>query len=97
MGFVKKFGSKEYSRNLELYQIPLTILCDNKVSISIAKNPIQHDITKHMEIDHHFIKEKIEGGIVRLMYTPSSYQTRDILTKALPKTTMGTCKGSWEC
>ena len=39
-----------------------------------------------MEIDCHFIKEKIEGGIVRLMYTPSSCQTGDILTKALPKT-----------
>ena len=65
----------------------MTILCDNKATISIAKNPIQHDRTKHVEINRHFIKEKIEGGIVRLMYTPSSRQTIDILTKALPKTT----------
>ena len=65
----------------------MTILCDNKAAISIAKNPIQHDRTKHVEINRHFIKEKIEGGIVRLMYTPSSRQTIDILTKALPKTT----------
>ena len=75
MGYVKKFGSKEYSWNLELYQIPLTILCDNKVAISITKNLIQHDRTKHMERDRHFIKEKIEGGIVRLMYTHSNCQT----------------------
>ncbi|RVW35033.1 Retrovirus-related Pol polyprotein from transposon TNT 1-94 [Vitis vinifera] len=65
----------------------MTVLCDNKATISIAKNPVQHDITKHVEIDRHFIKEKLEGGTIRLMYIPSSCQTADILTKALPKAT----------
>ncbi|RVW52517.1 Retrovirus-related Pol polyprotein from transposon TNT 1-94 [Vitis vinifera] len=65
----------------------MTVLCDNKATISIAKNPVQHDRTKHVEIDRHFIKEKLEGGTIRLMYIPSSRQTADILTKALPKTT----------
>ena len=63
----------------------MTVLCNNKAAISSAKNPVQHNRTKHVEIDRHFIKEKIEGGIVRLMYTPSSHQAADILTKALPK------------
>ncbi|RVW67455.1 Retrovirus-related Pol polyprotein from transposon RE1 [Vitis vinifera] len=65
----------------------MTVLCDNKATISIAKNPVQHDRTKHVEIDRHFIKEKLEGGTIRLMYIHSSRQTADILTKALPKTT----------
>ncbi|RVW97655.1 Retrovirus-related Pol polyprotein from transposon TNT 1-94 [Vitis vinifera] len=65
----------------------MTVLCDNKATISIAKNPVQHDRTKHVEIDHHFIKEKLEGGTIRLMYIPSSRQTADILIKALPKAT----------
>ncbi|RVW71223.1 Retrovirus-related Pol polyprotein from transposon TNT 1-94 [Vitis vinifera] len=39
----------------------MTVLCDNKATISIAKNPVQHDRTKHVEIDRHFIKEKLEG------------------------------------
>ncbi|RVW93973.1 Retrovirus-related Pol polyprotein from transposon TNT 1-94 [Vitis vinifera] len=60
----------------------MTVLCDNKATISIAKNPIQHDRTKHVEIDRHFIKEKLEGGTIRLMYIPSSRQTANILTKA---------------
>ncbi|KAL6321073.1 hypothetical protein AAG906_012065 [Vitis piasezkii] len=64
----------------------MTVLCDNKATISIAKNPVQHDRTKHVEIDRHFIKEKLEGGTIRLMYIPSSRQTRHS-TKALPKTT----------
>ncbi|RVW77933.1 Retrovirus-related Pol polyprotein from transposon RE1 [Vitis vinifera] len=70
----------------------VTVLCDNKATISIAKNPVQHDRTKHVEIDRHFIKEKLEGGTIRLMYIPSSRQTADILTKALPKATYETMK-----
>ncbi|RVW60708.1 Retrovirus-related Pol polyprotein from transposon RE1 [Vitis vinifera] len=65
----------------------MTVLCDNKATISIAKNPVQHDRTKHVEIDRHFIKEKLERGTIRLMYIPSSRQIADILTKALPKAT----------
>lgn len=53
-------------------------------STNIAKNPIYHDRTKHVEIGKHFIREKIVEGTI---YTPSSLQTVDILTKALPTTT----------
>jgi hypothetical protein len=38
---------------------PMGLYCDNKMAISIADNPIQHDRTKHVEIDQHFIKEKL--------------------------------------
>ena len=37
------------------------LLCDNKAAISIPENPVQHDRTKHVEVDRHFIKEKLEG------------------------------------
>ena len=40
--------------------MPMKLYCGNKATISITKNPIQHDCTKHMEIDKHFIKEKID-------------------------------------
>ena len=65
----------------------MKILCDNKAAISIAKNPVHHDRTKHVEIDRHFIKEKLDNGIASLEYTPSCQQTADILTKALSKPT----------
>ena len=37
---------------------PIKLYCDNKSTINIAHNPVQHDRTKHIEIDRHFIKEK---------------------------------------
>jgi hypothetical protein len=66
---------------------PIKVLCDNQSAISIAKNPVHHDRTKHVEIDRHFIKENIENGTISLQYTPTSQQTADILTKAVPRKT----------
>ena len=60
------------------------LMCDNKAAISISKNPVQHDRTKHVEVDRHFIKEKLEEGIVSLPYVKSEDQLADILTKAVP-------------
>ena len=64
---------------------PMKVFCDNQSAINIAKNLVHHDRTKHVEIDRHFIKEKIENGTVSLLYTPTSQQIADILTKALPR------------
>ena len=63
--------------------VPMRIYCDNKAAISIAHNPVLHDRTKHIEVDKHFIKEKVEGGIICIPYVPTSQQTADILTKGL--------------
>ncbi|RVW78772.1 Retrovirus-related Pol polyprotein from transposon RE1 [Vitis vinifera] len=62
---------------------PMKLYCDNKSAINIAHNPIQHDRTKHIEIDRHFIKEKLEEGVVCMSYVPSEHQLADILTKWL--------------
>ena len=58
-------------------------MCDNKVAVSISENPVQHDRTKHVEVDRHFIKEKLEGGIISRPFVCSEDQLADILTKAV--------------
>ena len=56
----------------------MSVFCDNLATISIAKNLVHHDRTKHVEIDRHFIKEKIEGEILNLIHTLTSLQVVDI-------------------
>ena len=64
---------------------PMKVYYDNKSAIAIAHNPVLHDRTKHVEIDKHFIKEKIDRGDICMVYVPSNDQAADILTKGLHK------------
>lgn len=50
---------------------PIKMLSDNQAVVSIAKNPVHHDQTKHVEMDCHFIKEKI-GGTISINYAPTA-------------------------
>ncbi|RDX72720.1 Copia protein, partial [Mucuna pruriens] len=76
-------------RVIEELQMPIHMsmkfYCDNKTNISIAQNPVQHDHTKHVEINRHFIKEKIECGVICLPFVPYVQQITDIFTKGLYK------------
>ncbi|RVW54499.1 Retrovirus-related Pol polyprotein from transposon RE1 [Vitis vinifera] len=62
---------------------PIRLFCDNKVACDIAHNPVQHDRTKHVEVDRFFIKEKLDDKIVELPKIRSEDQLVDILTKAV--------------
>ena len=59
------------------------ILCDNKAVIAISHDPVQHDRTKHVEVDQHFIKENLESKIIQFSFVKSEYQLADILTNAV--------------
>ena len=59
----------------------MKLYCDNKAATNIANNPMQHDRIKYVEIDQHFIKEKLESGLICMPFIPSNEQLADILTK----------------
>ena len=61
----------------------MRLYCDNKSAISIAHNPVQHDRMKHIEVDKHVIKEKLENGLICIS---SKDQLANVLTKGLPST-----------
>ncbi len=62
-----------------------SIMCDNQGCIALAKNPTHHSRTKHIDIQHHFIREKLESGEIGLKYCPTIDMVADVLTKALAK------------
>ena len=57
------------------------IKCDNTSAISIAKNPVQHSRTKHIDVRHHFIRDHVEKGDVSLIFVSTNMQVADIFTK----------------
>ena len=59
------------------------IRCDNQSSINIAKNPIFHARTKHVESQYHFVREKLQSNEIALMYYNTSENVVDIFTKPL--------------
>ncbi|XP_049936825.1 retrovirus-related Pol polyprotein from transposon RE2 isoform X2 [Nymphaea colorata] len=61
----------------------MKMYCDNKSAINLANNPVLHDRTKHVEIDRHFIRERIDSKELILPYMKSEDQIADVLTKAL--------------
>ena len=62
---------------------PTELLCDNQSCMAIAKNPVFHARTKHIEVQYHFVRELIVGEEVDLQYCPTVDNCADIFTKAL--------------
>jgi len=71
---------------LELH-CPITtatlVYCDNVSAIYLSSNPVQHQSTKYIEMDIHFVREKVTRGQVRVLHVPSRYQIADIFIKGL--------------
>jgi len=67
---------------------PLTkatiIFCDNVSACYMSSNPVHHKRTKHIELDVHFVREKVAVGQCKVIHVPTAQQYADVMTKGLP-------------
>jgi len=57
---------------------------DNISVVYMSSNPVQHQRTKHIEIDLHFVRERVAVGDLKVLHVPTSSQFADNFTKGLP-------------
>jgi hypothetical protein len=68
-------------------------MCDNMSAISVAKNPMLHSRTKHIEVRYHFLRDNVEKGNIDLIHVPIEKQLANILTKPLAQATFARLRG----
>jgi len=59
----------------------VTLHCDNQYTLHIARNPVFHESTKHIDIECHFTREKVMEGLIQPSYLPTESRLADVLTK----------------
>jgi hypothetical protein len=60
------------------------VYCDNISAVYMTANPVHHRRTKHIELDIHFVREKVQLGQFRVLHVPTTQQFADVMTKGLP-------------
>jgi hypothetical protein len=71
------------------------VYCNNVSAVYLSTNPVQHKRTKHVEIDLHFVRDRVAIGDVRVLHVPITSQFADIFTKGLPSSTFSEFRSSF--
>ena len=61
---------------------PTTLLSDSTGAISIARDPVKHELTKHIGVDAYYVRAAVQDHVVALQYVPSEFQLADFFKKA---------------
>ena len=66
-----------------IHTLPIQVFCDNISATYLATNPVNHARTKHLEVDLHFVRERVHWGDIQIRHISSHSQLADIFTKSL--------------
>jgi hypothetical protein len=64
-------------------QHPTSLWCDNQSSIKLSKDPVQHQLSKHIELHMHFIRKIIHNQVIEVLFFPTEDQVANIFTTSL--------------
>ena len=76
---------ERFKDDLDLVKEPIELWSDSQSALDLIKNPVNHSRSKHIDIKHHFIREKLVTGVVDYQYVVKDDNVADCLTKALGK------------
>ncbi|WJX32266.1 hypothetical protein P8452_20610 [Trifolium repens] len=62
---------------------PLMLMIDNKSAINLAKNPVLHGRSKHIETKYHFLRNQVQNGVLEVVHCSTQKQLADVMTKAI--------------
>lgn len=73
---------------------PVKVFGDNQGVIALTKNPVFHARTKHGNIHHHLVWEKVKEGSVVMEYAPTGGNVADAMMKVLPRLAFNHCRSA---
>ena len=87
--FVVTSASSSFGSYCQSQILPVVIGIDNQAAIALAKNPVLHEKTKHIDTRHHFIRQAVQKGYIKLQYIKTNDSIADVLhvTKFTKKST----------
>jgi hypothetical protein len=77
------YGFNRSFQSLDQHQHPTSLWCDNQSAIKLAKYPIQHQHSKHIELHMHVIRKLNHDQVIEVLFFPIEHQVADIFTKSL--------------
>lgn len=72
-------------------EVAITLFCDNRSAIFLASNDVYKTRSKHIDIRHHFVRQKVADGKIKLQSISTENMTADVLTKAVPAIKQNYC------